>query len=190
MSLSTQCLRRVVAPVKASRRYASSTSSAPASTSKKSYFLTPEKKRALISLYHQSDTFITPENLSSKIDEAFIRKDKELFVDVVTPKDLKNLMNEKLRAPKFREWNRDKRGITGGQWSAQTTHREWRVIEALYGVDASDRHNAMPSLEALEEFERKADEEEVKSPQTNGSPSKQRYSTRDVQHYIIWNATS
>ncbi|EEB89351.1 hypothetical protein MPER_12559 [Moniliophthora perniciosa FA553] len=173
MSLSTRCLRRVVAPVKASRRYESSTSSsAPTSTSKKSYFLTPEKKRALISLYHQSDTFITPENLSSKIDEAFVSRKVEVYVDMVTPKDLKNLMNEKLRAPKFREWNRDKRGTAGGQWSAQTTHREWKVIEALYGVDASDRHNAMPSLEALEEFESKADGEEAKLSQAKEIPSK------------------
>jgi hypothetical protein len=30
------------------------------------------RKRALVSLYHQCDTFITPENLSQKIDEAFV----------------------------------------------------------------------------------------------------------------------
>jgi hypothetical protein len=28
--------------------------------------------RALVSLYHQCDSFITPENLSQKIDEAFV----------------------------------------------------------------------------------------------------------------------
>jgi hypothetical protein len=28
--------------------------------------------RALVSLYHQCDTFVTPENLSQRIDEAFV----------------------------------------------------------------------------------------------------------------------
>ncbi|KAI0269258.1 hypothetical protein BC834DRAFT_865591 [Gloeopeniophorella convolvens] len=37
-----------------------------------SFALPPEKLRALISLYHQSKSFITPENLDEAIDRAFV----------------------------------------------------------------------------------------------------------------------
>ncbi|KAK7060319.1 hypothetical protein VNI00_001084 [Paramarasmius palmivorus] len=188
MSHSLRCVRRVIASTQANARHASSfsssSSSPSASATKKSYFLTPEKKRALISLYHQSDTFITPENLSSRIDEAFIKKEKDILSHQVTSRDLNMLVEEKRRAPKFREWNREKRGTTGGNWSAQTTHREWKVIEALYGVDASDRHNAMPGLEALEEFE---EEDLARRSQRRQSPHAQ--SDREVNAIVALETT-
>ncbi|KAF9263642.1 hypothetical protein L218DRAFT_959169 [Marasmius fiardii PR-910] len=149
-------VRRASTSARIIRRYASSNTS---STPQKSFFLTPEKKRALISLYHQSDTFITPENLSERIDQAFIkRRDFAIpFADTarLTRTQMDALIIDRERAPKFSEWDRDRKALPrleGRHWSEGTTAREWRVIEALYGVDSSDASNAMPGLEALEEF--------------------------------------
>ncbi|KAJ8086358.1 hypothetical protein PM082_005181 [Marasmius tenuissimus] len=170
---SCSALRRVSTTARIMRRHASTSSaktpSNAASTSTKSYFLTPEKKRALISLYHQSDTFITPENLSDKIDEAFIKRRRggdapSMFNTTVTNVELLGLAGEQKRAPKFSEWDRERRGTVGvSQWSGGASPREWRVIEALYGVDESDGQNAMPGLEALEEFVKSEEAEKSKS---------------------------
>ncbi|KAL0580773.1 hypothetical protein V5O48_001238 [Marasmius crinis-equi] len=154
--MSSSAFRRVSTPARIIRRHVSS--DAKSSTPSKSYFLTPEKKRALVSLYHQSDTFITPENLSERIDEAFLKNKsgdlQHLFNSRVTTRELEHLVREQENAPKFSEWDRDRKALVrvGVQWSGSTLPREWRVIEALYGVDASDSRNAMPGLEALEEF--------------------------------------
>ncbi|KAG7097266.1 hypothetical protein E1B28_004632 [Marasmius oreades] len=150
-------LRRVPSPARIIRRYASSANSNP----KKSSFLTPEKKRALISLYHQSDTFITPENLSDRIDQAFLKR--SVVRTQLNRYDMEGLIKDQRVAPKFSEWARDRRGSVGvgGEWSGSTTPREWRVIEALYGVDASDTSHAMPGQEALEDFSESEDSLEI-----------------------------
>ncbi|KAE9399025.1 hypothetical protein BT96DRAFT_976095 [Gymnopus androsaceus JB14] len=139
------------------KRHSSTKSAAP-------HALSPEKMRALISLYHQSDTFITPENLSERIDKAFTGGARESAL--VTPAQqpgvdtLNTFYRQTKMAPKFSEWDREKRyfGVPqvneDGTWSGPTySKREWKVIEALYGVDASGKFEPMPGLEALEEGE-------------------------------------
>jgi hypothetical protein len=113
--------------------------------------------RALISLYHQSENFITPESLSSRIDEAFVPNDLHLaFRTPVTMRDLENVLADRRNAPRISEWDMD--GVMLGQktgydivgWSTVRAAREQKVIEALYGVDTTN-NRLLPGLEVLEE---------------------------------------
>ncbi|KIK65498.1 hypothetical protein GYMLUDRAFT_125635, partial [Collybiopsis luxurians FD-317 M1] len=118
--------------------------------------LSRDKMRALISLYHQSDTFITPENLSYRIDQAFTgkRRENELFAPIQQPglSSLQYFRRQAELAPTFSEWDQEKKRFVAGSWSESSySGREWKVIEALYGVDASGRLQPLPGLEALEE---------------------------------------
>ncbi|KAJ7591312.1 hypothetical protein C8J56DRAFT_935200 [Mycena floridula] len=117
-----------------SRRYAS--------TSVKSTYQQPEKMRALISLYHQSSTCITAEKLSDAIDAAFAGpKDmgKVVTLATVDRNYLKKSRRQQQEQPKISEWQADDvKPDSDRNWSAKISGREGRVIEALYGVDASN----------------------------------------------------
>ncbi|KAF5393872.1 hypothetical protein D9757_000223 [Collybiopsis confluens] len=134
------------------RRYSSS----QGTTSRAPHALSPEKMRALISLYHQTDTFVTPETLSERIDLAFTGRKRE--DDLMTPlqqasvSTLNYFRRQTELAPKFSEWDQEKAHYRGETWSQSNySPREWKVVEALYGVDASGRFQPLPGLEALEE---------------------------------------
>ncbi|KAJ3926108.1 MAG: hypothetical protein NXY57DRAFT_906169 [Lentinula lateritia] len=132
------------------RRHSSSQSRKPPAP----HALSPQKMRALISLYHQSETFITPENLSERIDQAFTGEKTGNLAFRSQPgiDTLSTFYNEAKSAPKFSEWDREKIKFGHGVWSQATySRREWKVIEALYGVDASGSLEPLPGLEALEE---------------------------------------
>ncbi|TFK76136.1 hypothetical protein BDN72DRAFT_831576 [Pluteus cervinus] len=114
--------------------------------------------RALISLNHQSDTFVTPENLSERIDEAFITNKTEEFArTAVTVRELEAALKERRSAPKLSQWNYEpaasiRDAADGFLWSESRSRREMKVVEALYGVDlAQSPFGALPSLEVLEE---------------------------------------
>ena len=124
--------------------------------------LPPAKMRALISLYHQADTFITPKNLSQRIDEAFIPSIREdsgqaylMFTTrpVIKTKELKELLEGQRKAPRATGPDRELKG--GGMsdcrstWSGQKKKRERKVIEALYGVEAERGGQMLPGLEVL-----------------------------------------
>ncbi|KAJ4472258.1 hypothetical protein J3R30DRAFT_3218793, partial [Lentinula aciculospora] len=117
--------------------------------------LSPEKMRALISLYHQSDTFITPENLSERIDQSFTTRARETLAfgpQQAGVDTLSHFHTQAKLAPKFSEWDREKMQFGNAAWSKATySSREWKVVEALYGVDASGPLEPLPGLEALEE---------------------------------------
>ncbi|GAW01850.1 hypothetical protein LENED_003471 [Lentinula edodes] len=105
--------------------------------------------RALISLYHQSETFITPENLSERIDQAFTGEKTGNLAFRSQPgiDTLSTFYNQAKLAPKFSEWDREKMGFGYGVWSQATySRREWKVIEALYGVDASGSLEPLPAI--------------------------------------------
>lgn len=128
--------------------------------------LSDEKMRSLISLYHQSETFITPENLSERIDQVFT---STVGTAVVTRKGLPTLsVFREIRArqvqnPRMGDWEVESDGKLVGEyraWSSLVSRREKKVIEALYGVDQSavigssskDRAvRIMPGLEVLKE---------------------------------------
>lgn len=113
--------------------------------------------RALVSLYHQSDTFITPENLSQRIDEAFVPQETRSRIAQISGKSLKDLhqeLKDVRKSPKFRDWDKDAVVTsTNGNvlWSSAKVEREWKVMEALYGVDITPSREVLPGLEVLEE---------------------------------------
>jgi len=116
------------------------------------------KMRALISLYHQADNFITPENLSERIDQAFVPEIPQMKGSTaVQVQDLENALIAQRSSPKFTQWNHDRAinprvaSMDGMDWSTRRTAREQKVIEALYGVDLTQPYGVLPSLEALEE---------------------------------------
>jgi hypothetical protein len=137
-----------------------------ASTKQSASYLPPQKKRALISLYHHCDTFVTEENLSDRIDQAFIwtpldignANSRNNMTDV---EDLDKIRLLQRRGYKFSDWDdpREKHGMNlppssgySGDW---TSYREMQVIEALHGVDVSDGQRRLPGLEVLEDMTEK-----------------------------------
>ncbi|KAF5387797.1 hypothetical protein D9615_000187 [Tricholomella constricta] len=156
MTFST-ILQRRVHPVSIFRRHAS----AKATKSKPKRTLPDEKLRALIALYHQTDTFITPENLSQRIDEAFLSSSEAHVKKYIpTVKDLQSALAVQRKAPKISEWDQETlrdRNVdeiynpSYMNWSGVKTGRELKVVEALYGVNATELGSTLPGLEALRE---------------------------------------
>jgi hypothetical protein len=112
--------------------------------------------RALISLYHQSDTFITPENLSKRIDDTFVPQETQTGIGRLSGdslKDLTNALNALRKQPKLSDWDREAIVTRTSElpWSSRKGVREWQVIEALYGVDIPPSREVLPGLEVLEE---------------------------------------
>ena len=125
--------------------------------------MTSTKLRALISLYHQADTFITPENLSQRIDEAFIPDAGKTPVqqgpDFMTVKRLEDELERQRMEPKVMEPDTEKKGnpspTHGGSWSGRVSAREGKVLEALYGVERGRGNEMLPGLDVvMEERER------------------------------------
>lgn len=117
--------------------------------------LTPAKMRALISLYHQAETFITPENLSERIDEAFLsEKPYGDLSTATTVRDLDTTLAARRAAPKLSQ-SSDKAASSfshfGDSWSTKRSQREEKVIETLYGVDLSRPGAVLPSFEVLQD---------------------------------------
>ena len=129
------------------------------------------KIRALISLYHQADSWVTPENLLQKIDEAFVLSSQTALAQVterveymVSVSDMKNHISLMRNAPKMAQWDSSSPGggeqFSTSEWSdSGKNRRELKVIEALYGVEATAfNHNLknvseafLPGLEVLQE---------------------------------------
>jgi len=117
--------------------------------------LPPAKMRALISLYHQTQTFITPDNLSERIDAALT--DNELTNMYNNPttrlEDLRNMVRDRRVLERFTEpedaytMPEMRFGTMGPAWEETKALRERRVVQALYGADAY----GTPGLEVLEE---------------------------------------
>jgi hypothetical protein len=118
--------------------------------------LSPEKLRALVSLYHRSESFITRENLESAIDHAFLDQTEMSGSSQYNEKhflDLQNELNERRSYPKFGD---TKGASTGGgsygfvPWSTgERSGREVEVQSALYGTDTT----GAPGLELLQDEE-------------------------------------
>ncbi|KAF8803862.1 hypothetical protein BYT27DRAFT_7195199 [Phlegmacium glaucopus] len=154
-----------------------STKSHPAATSQVNVSsqttLPAPKMRALISLYHQADSWVTPENLLQKIDEAFVPSDAkslspattDRIENMVSVSDMKNSISLMRNAPKMAQWDSSSPGGEGryspsSEWSESGKNkRDLKVIEALYGVEAiTFDHDStymsqpfLPGLEVLQE---------------------------------------
>jgi len=111
--------------------------------------------RALISLYHQAETWITPENLSQRIDEAFVPVEREVPKGEVlfSAQDLAERVARIRQAPKMIQWGAGSKPAaqyeSGTTWSDGRSAREMKVMEALYGVDHSVPGPLQPGLEML-----------------------------------------
>jgi hypothetical protein len=134
-------------------RASSSSSSAP-SRSENHQTLDRETKRTLISLYHQCDSFITPENLSAHIDAEFARSQAGIYSGEGYS-SLKGGLGERQMLPKMTTVNSSERDeksaasmLDGMIWSGTQSERSMAVKAALYGVDGSLR----AGLETVEEY--------------------------------------
>lgn len=106
--------------------------------------------RALISLYHQSKDFISPSNLSDKIDEVFA---KDFYANSTSFAGYFNLVDmaaERKAAPVMGN-PQTREQVEPERWSAGPAEkREQMVFDALYGVDGD-----MPGLETLLDEEKR-----------------------------------
>ncbi|TDL29330.1 hypothetical protein BD410DRAFT_779714 [Rickenella mellea] len=136
-------------------RRMSSVSPTPVHERSPAMVLTDEKKRKLISLFHQADSFITPETLSSRIDQEFVLK-RKIDHTVADSKDedesFKNLqhhLEDQRDRPKVGSVT-VMNGMQSGDrlWHLRPTRRIKRVRAALYGVDENENR---AGLEVVEE---------------------------------------
>ncbi|KAI0347514.1 hypothetical protein BDW22DRAFT_534503 [Trametopsis cervina] len=146
-------------------RQISSKSSRQAARSK--HVASPEKLRALISLYHEADMFITPETLSEAIDFAFLERrdigDTAGRSRELTISDLESALEIRRVLPKLSTGDSGETQQSsllhsetkvGDSWSSQTNDRTRRLKAALYGTDPGDGV-PKPGYEVLvEEHER------------------------------------
>jgi hypothetical protein len=118
--------------------------------------LPPAKMRALVSLYHEAENFVTPENLSQKIDDAFLTSDEALATGDVagghmyeTIQDLRNRERDRRQVPRIGDYTPVYEGTTAHTdgWSSAEHERVKAVAEALYGTVKRFK----PGLEILEE---------------------------------------
>jgi hypothetical protein len=115
----------------------------------------PEKMRALITLYHKSEDFVTHENLSMRIDQAFLgtkTMQKTLPIHDNRAK-LQEQLDERRKMPRIGVVDapsRSGKSTPDGNWSSSLRNaRELAVESALFGMH--EEHKEKPGLEALEE---------------------------------------
>ncbi|KAH6914838.1 hypothetical protein BKA70DRAFT_1257175 [Coprinopsis sp. MPI-PUGE-AT-0042] len=118
--------------------------------------LPPEKLRALIALYHQSDSFINEDNLLEKINDALIRKTSQQYMEQYREPTVDTL-NDAVRArkttPKFTQISvKHDSGISSGQWGFVRNLRDREVAGAMYGLDgSSNAQKPKPGLELVQD---------------------------------------
>jgi hypothetical protein len=134
--------------------------------------------RALVALYHQTDKWITPENLEQRIDEAFVSSRDVDSVALsrlgrmsrshssVTFEALERTTRAIEMAPKMAQWNAgapmssQSARINQGSWSNNRAKREHKVIEALYGVVTSPDAQLKPGYDVVAESAKYLKEED------------------------------
>jgi hypothetical protein len=113
--------------------------------------LPPAKLRALISIYHQSAHFITPQNLSDAIDQAFVGDpdDIQLNTNEMDGFELTKAFRRRENLIPTGRWNRVQKGLMSQHlshgWVDGRIGREKQIIGALYGIDETGN----PGLEVL-----------------------------------------
>jgi len=120
--------------------------------------------RALISLYHQADTWITPESLEARIDQAFVPAiSSEVLalpaVEGIKLDQLKDMAKATKNLPRMAQLGNDAtatRRAGSGDDHDHRSKRETKVFEALYGVEVgsfdSISQKVLPGLEVIEEM--------------------------------------
>ena len=161
---SVHCLARRNASTQAQTTPSTSEPASTPSTSSKvlSHTTLPAAKmRALVALYHQADTWVTPENLLQKIDEAFVpgTANSEFLEEnrhIVSYEEIEKARKAMQTSPKMAVWEKGSnafvdRSRKAKSWSDNREKREMKVIEALYGVVTTADASVLPGLEVVEE---------------------------------------
>ncbi|KAI0829486.1 hypothetical protein BC628DRAFT_1417198 [Trametes gibbosa] len=127
--------------------------------------LPDEKLRVLVSLYHQAGTFITKENLSQAIDQAFTDPVRLLQTSALHPETpfhyLEAELGSRRALPKFGKANsalarsNAPHVHSGESWSDRRPIRERAVMTTLYGVLGRGR----PGLDAVRDEEERVKRE-------------------------------
>lgn len=128
------------------------------STKQESHRTLPEvRMRTLISLYHQADSWITPENLLQRIDDAFVPKTSANLSlpslpaqEGIALQDLTSAANQVKVSPKMTQLEAEpsfRRLGEKGMWHTMSK-REKMMFEALYGVNVNGKE-VLPGLEVL-----------------------------------------
>ncbi|KAG1753810.1 uncharacterized protein EDB91DRAFT_418586 [Suillus paluster] len=115
------------------------------------------RMRALVSLYHQCDSFVTPENLSQKIDEAFVPQTNTVNLTSNFEKrsyaELKRLIADREEEPRHFFGKGAKPSSTGLRVALSSSsanneqQRTARAMEALVGT----RQDGKPMWTAVQE---------------------------------------
>ncbi|CAE6457403.1 unnamed protein product [Rhizoctonia solani] len=132
------------------------------------YTISPPKLRALIDLYHSSSSYITPENLSDRIDATFapLRNVPNMNIryqsyrDLVAERDELDAEPDRV-VPTANELGGYGYGTTdslagnlvAGGWSTSKGERTRMVKAALWGVDSKARIGLETLLEAKVELD-------------------------------------
>jgi hypothetical protein len=121
-------------------------------TPPRDFVLPPQKLRALVSLYHQSKTFITPENLDEAIDRAFVQPSSVRVYEgrrLVDWPSLRLEVKERDRLPKFGlpETLNSVLSMYEAGYHEERERRVERVFDAMYGTWETDK----PGLELLQD---------------------------------------
>ncbi|EAU84565.1 hypothetical protein CC1G_00084 [Coprinopsis cinerea okayama7 len=113
--------------------------------------LPPEKLRALISLYHQSETFINEDNLMQRINEALIDNKSRPYNELQL-RDLTAALEKRRDTPKtsLQTSVYDVKHLGDAHWSLQRVKREREAVAALYGTDPTPFNPAAPGLELVQ----------------------------------------
>ncbi|KAJ7283859.1 hypothetical protein C8J57DRAFT_747545 [Mycena rebaudengoi] len=123
--------------------------------------LPPEKMRALVAMYHQTETFVTRDNLDAKIAEAFIPANDYKSLPSFSMTNIRKLLETRQQAPKVMPWNqRSAKPLSpltpamDAMWTDMLQQsRDANVIEALYGVDNPQTDKANIGFDALKDAE-------------------------------------
>ncbi|RPD61891.1 hypothetical protein L226DRAFT_613251 [Lentinus tigrinus ALCF2SS1-7] len=167
-SATTQALRTSFRRIASCRRYNSSFSASASASSSSSSSpsskldvrpkseLPADKMRILVELYHQSEKFITKENLSEAIDQAFIYAHVEKTSQLNPETPFAALETEVMyhrQSPKFAPPNEVRpisqsadADVKNRDWCFQRGPREAAIMSTLYGVADG---NGLPHYDAL-----------------------------------------
>ncbi|KAH8106237.1 hypothetical protein BXZ70DRAFT_426437 [Cristinia sonorae] len=112
------------------------------------------KMRALVELYHNSASYITPETLEEAVDYAFVREPQQVLSSLtsnleMTTSDLNKYEGTRKTLPKMSmsDWQSKARlEITSPVFTEATAKRETKLLEALYGGT-----RCKPGFEVLQE---------------------------------------
>lgn len=151
------CSRRRITQLRDLARRSTNYAASRLKTKPDSHSTLPSAKmRALVALYHQADSWVTPENLDKAIDQAFVPDTAHAALTLpsqegVSWQDLLSTMQVK-NLPRMAQLGADSGFRRMGPTHRALPKREELMLEALYGVEVHD-NKVLPGLEVVQEME-------------------------------------